>query len=151
MSDLSRFLAVRSEHEGALAEIRAGRKRSHWMWFVFPQAAGLGFSPTSRRYAIADADEAVAYLDDPDLRADYVEMVDAVCEQVIEHGVSVHDLFGAPDDAKLVSSLTLFSEVARVRFPDLADMVVQADAILDAATRQGLRRCDVTRRFLGEP
>lgn len=142
--ELQRFLQVRGGHDRALSEIRAGRKRSHWMWFVFPQVAGLGFSQTAQRYAVTSIGEARSYLADPQLGPDYVEMVDAVFEQVVEGGVRVRDLFGSPDDLKLVSSLTLFSAAARTAGTAFADLTTRAEAILDAAEIEGLPRCSVT-------
>ena len=146
--DLDRFRAVRSEHERALTEIRAGRKRSHWMWYVFPQIAGLGASDMARRYGITSLDEATAYLDDPELGPDYAEMADAVWQQVVAADVTVHDLFGSPDDSKLVSSLTLFAGAARQRHPELSEMVARADGILSTAHGQGLAPCHTTLEFL---
>jgi uncharacterized protein (DUF1810 family) len=145
--DLDRFRGMRSEHDRALAEIRSGRKRSHWMWYVFPQIAGLGFSDMARRYGITSLDAASAYLDDSVLGSDYAEMVDAVWHQVVERGVTVHDLFGAPDDTKLVSSLTLFAGIAR-RDPELPEFVARADDILSRAHTQGLAPCRTTLYFL---
>lgn len=111
--DLNRFVeAQRSTYEHALAELRSGRKRSHWMWYVFPQLAGLGRSATSRRYAIADADEAKAYLEHPLLGPRLVECTTAVLEI---RGRSAWEIFGSPDDLKLHSCATLF---ARVSPPD---------------------------------
>lgn len=146
--DLSRFHAVVGEHERALAELRGGRKRSHWMWYVFPQAAGLGQSSMSTRYAIGSLDEAFAYLADPVLGTQYRELVAEVWHQVVEVGVTVHQLFGSPDDAKLVSSLTLFAGIGRRVGDDVDPLVTRADAVLAAAAAQGLSECTVTRRFL---
>lgn len=149
--DLERFVdAQRNDFDRALAEIEAGRKRSHWMWYVFPQVIGLGLSPTSRRYAIENVDEARAFLAHPVLGDRYRRIVDAVWHQVVERGVTINDLFGIPDDAKLVSSLTLFMGVARQL--DAADLgsealIVKADEILQAATAQGLAPCKATERF----
>ncbi len=148
-TDLDRFRAVRSEHERALAEIRAGRKRSHWMWYVFPQIAGLGHSNMARRYAITSVDEATAFLEDPELGSDYVEMVEAVWHQVVDHDVRLHDLFGSPDDSKLVSSLTLFGGVARMPDPSMLQLAEQTDEILAVAHSQDLKPCRATRKFLG--
>lgn len=108
--DLDRFLrAQQGTYEGALAEIRAGRKRSHWMWFILPQVAGLGSSAMSQRYAIADADEARAYLAHPVLGARLV----ACCEAALSvEGRSAHEIFGSPDDLKFCSSATLFASVS---------------------------------------
>ena len=109
--DLNRFVeAQHSTYERALAELRSGRKRSHWMWYVFPQLAGLGRSATSRHYAIADADEARAYLEHPVLGPRLVECVTAVLG--IE-GRSAYEIFGSPDDLKLHSCATLFARVSQ--------------------------------------
>ena len=108
--DLTRFTAAQADdYATALAEIRAGRKRSHWMWYVFPQVAGLGFSPTSQRYAIRSAAEARAYLAHPVLGSRLVEC----CEATIEvDASSATAVFGTPDDLKLRSSATLFAAVS---------------------------------------
>src|SRR6266566_6150729 len=99
-------------YDTALAEIRAGGKRSHWIWYIFPQIEGLGRSPTARAYALRDLAEACAYLRDPILGACYEEIVAAVSEQ-LTHGIRVEDLMGSQIDAlKLVSSLTLFRAAA---------------------------------------
>ena len=106
--DLERFVAAQDEggtYERALQELRDGRKRSHWMWFVFPQITGLGQSPTSRRYAIASAEEAVAYLRHPALGPRLLACVAALSR--IE-GRSAEQVFGAIDAQKLRSSMTLF-------------------------------------------
>jgi uncharacterized protein (DUF1810 family) len=105
--DLKRFVdAQEPAFAQAMDELRAGRKRSHWMWFVFPQLAGLGFSAMSRRYAIRSADEARAYLAHPVLGPRLRQCVEAVLRH---EGVSAHAIFGSPDDMKLRSSLTLFA------------------------------------------
>jgi uncharacterized protein (DUF1810 family) len=114
MSDpynLHRFVAAQDPvYQRVLAELRQGRKSSHWMWFVFPQIAGLGMSDMSRRYAIQDLAEAAAYLADPilgpRLRA-CTQLVNAVT------GRSVHEIFGSPDDHKFQASMTLFQAAAR--------------------------------------
>ncbi len=138
--------------DGAVAEIGAGRKRTHWMWFVFPQLAGLGSSPTAQHYAIADADEALAFLLDPELGAGYRRAVTATHERVVVHGQDVSALFGFPDDRKLVSSLTLFGSVARRSGrPDLAELATMCDDILDAARRQDLPACAHTAAALAGP
>lgn len=108
--DLERFVnAQRGTFDEACAELRRGRKTGHWMWFIFPQIAGLGFSTMSRRYAIRSLDEARAYLAHPILGARLRE----ICEIVngIE-GKSAHEIFGSPDDMKLRSSMTLFAHAA---------------------------------------
>ncbi|MDB5697181.1 MAG: hypothetical protein JWN21_2724 [Sphingomonas bacterium] len=93
----------------ALAEIRQGRKTSHWMWFIFPQVAGLGASGMSRRYAIGSIEEAQAYLADPLLGSRYRECV-AVLQDLV--GTTAAAVFGSVDEAKLRSSLTLFAAAA---------------------------------------
>jgi uncharacterized protein (DUF1810 family) len=90
-----------------LDELRAGRKTSHWMWFIFPQLAGLGHSPMSRRYALADADEAREYFAHPVLGPRLREC----CELLLTHtGLSAFDIFGGVDAMKLRSSMTLFAD-----------------------------------------
>ena len=148
-SDLTRFVEVHGDHARALAEIRDGRKTTHWMWYVFPQIAGLGGSSVSRRYAIGDLDEAREFLTHPILGPDYVGIVGEVWHQVVERDVRIHALFGSPDDAKLVSSLTLFAGVARrLDEPMLATFVALADEILRVASAQGLGPCAVSEAFL---
>jgi len=108
--DLSRFVrAQETEYERALAEIKGGLKLSHWMWYVFPQIEGLGFSATSKRYAIKSLGEARAYLEHPILGPRLLECAEAVLS--IE-GRSATEIFGAPDDLKLWSCATLFGRVA---------------------------------------
>jgi uncharacterized protein (DUF1810 family) len=107
--DLGRFLAAqRDTYADALAEIRAGRKRSHWMWFMFPQIQGLGFSENARYYAIANADEARAYLTHPVLGPRLLEITGALLGV---EGKSAHEILGSPDDMKLRSSATLFASI----------------------------------------
>ncbi|MBV7433883.1 DUF1810 domain-containing protein [Cardiobacteriaceae bacterium TAE3-ERU3] len=106
MSDLSRFHTAQQRHyPTALAEIRAGRKQSHWMWFIFPQIAGLGQSATSREYAIRDLDEARAYLDDETLVTRLREISAAVLQHRDE---SATVIFGSIDAQKLHACMTLF-------------------------------------------
>ncbi|NVO31698.1 DUF1810 domain-containing protein [Hymenobacter lapidiphilus] len=106
MPTLQRFLdAQQATYPTALAEIRNGRKRSHWMWFIFPQLRGLGFSETARFYGITDAAEAAAYLAHPVLGPRLVE----ICEALLQLDSSdATRIFGSPDDLKLRSSMTLF-------------------------------------------
>lgn len=104
--DLDRFLdAQRDTYDQALAEIRAGRKRSHWMWFVFPQIAGLGHSTMAQHYAIRSLGEAEAYLAHPALGARLREMVAALRDVLVPDAEA---MFGGIDAVKLRSSLTLF-------------------------------------------
>lgn len=108
--NLRRFAdAQATAYDTALAEIRNGRKRSHWMWYVFPQFEGLGESPTSRDYAIRSLAEATAYLADPILGSRLVECAEAVLGL---EGRSAREIFGTPDDLKLRSSATLFASVS---------------------------------------
>lgn len=106
MNDLKRFLeAQENDFATALAEIRRGRKQSHWMWYIFPQIAGLGFSSTSKFYAIKDRSEAENYLAHPILGERLVEISNALLEV---EGKTANQIFGSPDDVKLKSSMTLF-------------------------------------------
>ena len=108
--DLERFVTAQAAaFDEALAELRAGRKRSHWMWFVFPQLAGLGNSPTAWFYGIRSRVEARAYLAHPTLGARLRE-----CAQLLLdlHGRSADEVFGYPDVLKLRSCMTLFDVVA---------------------------------------
>jgi uncharacterized protein (DUF1810 family) len=108
--DLNRFVrAQEHDYARALAEIRSGRKRTHWMWYIFPQLDGLGFSETARRYAIRGLDEARAYLGHPVLGPRLVECAEAV---LAVQGRSAREIFGTLDDLKLRSCATLFAEVA---------------------------------------
>jgi len=106
--DLQRFAeAQRATYEQALAELQAGAKRSHWMWFVFPQLAGLGRSAMAERYAIATLDEARAYLAHPLLGARLIECSEALLGWAGRR--SLPELLGAVDALKLRSSMTLFA------------------------------------------
>jgi uncharacterized protein (DUF1810 family) len=108
--DLARFVEAQEEdYWQALSEIRAGRKQSHWMWYIFPQFAGLGFSPASQRYSIKSLDEARAYLQHPELGQRLVRCFVALLEL---EGRSAHEIFGSPDDMKLRSCATLFGKVS---------------------------------------
>lgn len=107
---LERFVAAQADCYGqALAELKGGRKTTHWMWFVFPQFVGLGRSEIAHHYAIKSAAEAAAYLRHPVLGPRLVEC----CEALLQiDGRSASEIFGFPDHLKLKSSLTLFSTVA---------------------------------------
>ena len=115
MSDpyqLHRFLIAQDGiYEQALAEIRRGAKRSHWMWFIFPQVAGLGSSAMSQRYAIGSLDEARAYLEHPVLGRRLRECVSALQDLT---NTTAREVFGEVDASKLCSSLTLFVEAGSV-------------------------------------
>jgi uncharacterized protein (DUF1810 family) len=108
--DLQRFVEAQAPVFGAVrSELSAGRKRSHWMWFIFPQIAGLGFSAMAERYAISGLDEARAYLAHPLLGPRLRECCALV---LIADAATAHAIFGSPDDMKLRSSLTLFAQAA---------------------------------------
>lgn len=149
MADLDRFVDAQnagSTFETALAEIRAGAKSSHWIWFVFPQLGGLGTSPTSRFYALADRDEADEYLRHPVLGPRLVTVTAAVVEG-LRAGLRLDRLMGSHiDAAKLVSSMTLFAGVA-VRADageSAARLAPLAREVLDIAAAQGFPECRFT-------
>jgi uncharacterized protein (DUF1810 family) len=137
--DLNRFVeAQERDYAQALSEIRSGRKKSHWMWFIFPQFDGLGFSATSRQYAIKSLAEATAYLAHPILGPRLVESAEAV---IGVNGRSATEMFSSPDDMKLKSCATLFAQVS------------PAGSVFDrllAKYFQG-KRDDATLRLLGNP
>lgn len=107
--DLKRFVqAQEDDYEQVLSEIVGGRKRTHWMWYIFPQIDGLAFSTTSKRYSIKSVEEAQAYLEHPLLGPRLLRCAEAV---VGVEGRSATEIFGSPDDLKLRSSATLFASV----------------------------------------
>jgi uncharacterized protein (DUF1810 family) len=117
---LTRFIDAQHEvYDTALSELRAGRKQSHWMWFIFPQFAGLGSSETSQFYAIKSIPEAQAYLKHPTLGPRLIESTEAL---LALHDRSAHDIFGSPDDIKLRSCMTLFASITPRGF--IFDMVI---------------------------
>jgi uncharacterized protein (DUF1810 family) len=108
-NNLQRFIdAQQGVYEQALSEIKRGRKQSHWMWFVFPQIKGLGFSETSKRYAIQNKEEGQAYLQHPLLGARLLQISEALLQL---QSNNAYQIFGSPDDVKLKSSMTLFSSL----------------------------------------
>ncbi len=108
-SGLKRFLdAQQKDYETALAEIRNGRKTSHWMWYIFPQIDGLGFSSTSKYYAIKNLAEAKQFLEHPLLGK---RLINISKELLALPGHDAHQIFGSPDDRKLRSSMTLFASL----------------------------------------
>ena len=108
-TDLNRFLkAQENDYSTALSEIKAGRKRNHWMWYIFPQVKGLGFSETSKFYAIKDIEEAAAYLKHPVLGERLTEITSELLKLQTNNASEV---FGNPDDLKIKSSLTLFAAI----------------------------------------
>ena len=134
--DLQRFTAAQDAggtYDHATAELRSGRKTSHWMWFIFPQVAGLGYSPASRTYAITSLAEARAYLAHPVLGARLIE-----CAEILTHvpGRSAEQIFGEVDALKLRSCVTLFRHAAPGEpvFRQVLDQYF--DGIPDSATEQ---------------
>jgi uncharacterized protein (DUF1810 family) len=110
---LRRFTSAQEGSYGSvLAELRRGQKRTHWMWFIFPQIDGLAYSATSRHYAIKSIEEAREYLNHPVLGIRLLECAETVL--AIE-GRSISEIFGYPDDLKLKSSMTMFAYVANPR------------------------------------
>lgn len=125
--NLSRFVqAQEDDYERALSEIKSGQKRSHWMWYIFPQVDGLGFSPTSKRYSIKSIAEAKAYLNHPVLGPRLTECAEAVLHV---EGRSAYEILGSPDDMKLRSCATLFAHISPVEsvFDRLLDKFFQGD------------------------
>lgn len=107
--DLERFIQAQAlDFAIASAEINSGRKKSHWMWYIFPQLIGLGFSATSQRYAIRSAAEAKAYLNHPVLGPRLMQCMEAL---LTIDGRSAHEILGSPDDMKLRSCATLFASI----------------------------------------
>ena len=108
-SNLERFLDVQADdYETALSEIKNGRKRSHWMWYIFPQIHGLGYSETSRFYAIKNKKEAEDFLQHPILGNRLI----SICNELLKlKSSNANDIFGNPDDLKLKSSMTLFASL----------------------------------------
>jgi len=138
--ELSRFRSAQDSgatYDRAVTELRAGRKATHWMWFVFPQLDGLGQSATAKAYAIRSLAEARAYLRDPILGARLLECASIVAGMP---GVSVEHIFGALDAIKLRSSMTLFARAAPGTeiFAEL--LAVHFDGLLDPATEALLEK-----------
>ena len=155
MSRLDRFkwaqASADSGFDAALAEIRSGAKRGHWIWYVFPQLAGLGASPTSRHFAIADEAEATEFLRNPELRSRFLTITTAAAERLdARQPASLRLLMGSETDArKLVSSLTLFRHVAEKLYAaerqDIyAQIASMADDVLRTAAREGYPPCEHT-------
>jgi len=145
--ELERFLDPVREHlDDVVEELSAGRKQTHWMWFVFPQLRALGRSEMARRYGLADLDEAREFVMHAELGSTYERLVAIVHDVVVRQGLVVHDVFGSPDDIKLVSSLTLFRAAAERE--GRIELAQQCGELLDVAERQGLPRCAVTSAVL---
>jgi uncharacterized protein (DUF1810 family) len=116
--NLQRFIdAQQRDYDIALTEIKQGKKRSHWMWYIFPQIQGLGFSETSRYYAIANKKEAISYIKHPVLGTRLLQICHALLHLSDKNATNI---FGYPDDLKLKSSMTLFASLPN------ADPVFQA-------------------------
>ena len=107
--DLTRFMeAQERDYQAAFAEVKKGKKRSHWMWYIFPQIEGLGISEISQFYAIKDMQEAESYLKHPVLGSRLIR----ICKELLKQDVSDANLiFGSPDDIKLKSCMTLFASL----------------------------------------
>lgn len=134
--DLQRFLdAQQGDYQQALAEVKNGKKRSHWIWYIFPQLKGLGMSYNSQYYGIGGREEAKAYLEHPVLGARLREITKAFLEL---QGVSAHDVFGSPDAMKVLSSMTLFHEVAEKDDPFWEVITKYYRGAPDARTREML-------------
>ena len=159
MPALNRFIeaqdAARTGLQDALSELRAGHKRSHWIWYVFPQLRGLGSSPMAEFYGLEDLNEAEAYLRDTVLRGHLLAASSVALDQV-RAGIRLATLMGSEIDVlKLVSSMTLFEALARQQpgadetgeCERLADV---AESLLEAAQAEGYRRCAFTERRLAE-
>ncbi len=136
-------------YETALAELQVGQKSSHWIWYVFPQLAGLGHSAPAQMYALRDLNEAIEFLQDPVLGVRLVRLTDVVEEQIVG-GTRLPDLMGGEIDAlKLASSLTLFELAAQksssaLPLSDHARFAQVCANVLAAAAREGFPRCRYT-------
>jgi uncharacterized protein (DUF1810 family) len=159
MFDLDRFRDAQARSvdgfNTALAELQAGRKRSHWIWYIFPQLAGLGRSVMAVRYGLQGVPEATEYLRDAVLRGRLLVLTQALVTQLRARPAPALDaLMGSQIDAlKLVSSMTLFREVARRAskvdpLADYAELAANADTILSTAAAQGFAECAPTLREL---
>jgi uncharacterized protein (DUF1810 family) len=152
--DLDRFRRAQQGAIGfdtALRELQAGRKRSHWIWYIFPQLDGLGSSPGAGHYGVQGVAEATEYLRDPVLRGRLLAVTNAVLVQLQRQPApTLIEILGSRIDAlKLVSSMTLFREVARrlnaiESSPDHAELAARADVVLGYAARQGFVECPFT-------
>ncbi len=158
MPDLQRFKDAQNGRDAgfdeALAEIRRGRKQGHWIWYIFPQLRGLGRSSMSETFGIDGEAEAVAYVRDPELRTRLLTITSALMKQR-KRGVTLSAVMASSlDAAKVMSSMTLFSTVARtlLREPDPCvecDQLAEiAEAILEWGAQEGLRPCEFTRSNL---
>jgi len=113
--DLMRFVDAQAPvYAQVIDELTTGKKRSHWMWYIFPQIAGLGFSIMSQRFAIGSKPEALAYLDHPLLGRRLIECTEAILSH---NDVTAHAILGSPDDMKFKSSMTLFEAASKKGSP----------------------------------
>lgn len=152
-SRLQRFKEAQDQggsgFQSALAEILAGGKRSHWIWYVFPQLSGMGYSAAARMYGLDGAGEAEDYLRDPLLRSRLLTIASAVADQA-RSGVTLLRLMGSSIDAtKLVSSMTLFAHVAQQLhaaegLDEYASLAAAAKTILEHAATEGYPPCQFT-------
>jgi uncharacterized protein (DUF1810 family) len=135
---MKRFLDAQAPvYDQVCNELRQGRKQSHWMWFIFPQIAGLGRSETARFYAIRSLDEAVEYLQHPILGARLLECTRLVTQIT---GKSIHEILGSPDDMKFRSCMTLFEQAATDKQPFAEALEKYFNGERDALTLEQLRR-----------
>jgi uncharacterized protein (DUF1810 family) len=159
MSTLGRFKTAQDSpnagYDSALAELRAGGKRGHWIWYIFPQIGGLGASGMSQMYALDGEEEAAEYLRNPELRSRLLTIAGVVADQLTSgKQKSLPVLMGSHIDAKkIVSSLTLFRHVAqklheREGIDDCAALAKVADDVLTAAASQGYPPCAFTLRSI---
>jgi uncharacterized protein (DUF1810 family) len=159
MFDLDRFRSAQARSvdgfNTALGELQAGRKRSHWIWYIFPQLAGLGSSAMAVRYGLQGVAEAMEYLRDGTLRGRLLVLTHTLVTQLQGRPApALRELMGSEIDAlKLVSSMTLFRELARRSsrvepLPEYAELAANADAILNIAAQQGFAECAPTLREL---
>lgn len=136
--DLARFIEAQAPViEAARGELAAGRKATHWMWFVFPQVAGLGASAMAQRYAIGSVGEARAYLAHPVLGSRLRDLTELACEIPQR---TAHDVFGSPDDMKFRSCMTLFHAVAPQETPFTTALALYFGGEEDARTLEILAR-----------
>lgn len=150
---LDRFIEAQAStltgYETARRELRAGQKKSHWIWYIFPQLAGLGRSTTAQYYALQDPAEAIDYLRQPTLRARFLEMLNLISDQ-LSKGIPLTKLMaGETDCLKLVSSVTLFRQVAAMlngceASPEYDSIARSCADVLRAAERQGYSPCEFT-------
>ena len=122
--DLSRFVkAQEQDYKTALKEIQSGYKRSHWMWYIFPQISGLGFSPMAKKYEIVNLEEAKLYMQNDYLKSNLIEITRALLE--CENN-DIDDIMGYPDNLKLCSCMTLFEVVS----PEVEEFGMVLDTFL---------------------